>query len=142
MFQKQKKPSIELIKDEVSSIADHLHALTDDIGHQDLIETTDDLRLHIKDPYLFVIVGEVKAGKSSFINALLSTGREICKVAPSPMTDTIQEITYGDEESAVIVNQYLKKIYQPVDILKEISIVDTPGTVSYTHLTLPTILLV
>ena len=93
MFQKQKKPSIELIKDEVSSIADHLHALTDDIGHQDLIETTDDLRLHIKDPYLFVIVGEVKAGKSSFINALLSTGREICKVAPSPMTDTIQELS-------------------------------------------------
>jgi len=128
MFQKQKKPSIELIKDEVSRIADNLHALTDDIGHQDLIATTDDLRLHIKDPYLFVIVGEVKAGKSSFINALLSTGREICKVAPSPMTDTIQEITYGEEESEVIVNQYLKKIYQPVDILKEISIVDTPGT--------------
>ncbi len=128
MFKTINQPTIEGLKKEVADIADALKSLTKDIGHQELIETTEDLALHINDPYLFVIVGEVKAGKSSFINALLSTGREICKVAPSPMTDTIQEITYGEEESEVIVNQYLKRIYQPVDILKEISIVDTPGT--------------
>lgn len=83
---------------------------------------------HVNDPFLFVIVGEVKAGKSSFINALLETEKDICKVAPSPMTDTIQQILYGAKESETIVNNYLKKIYQPVEILKQICIVDTPGT--------------
>ena len=77
---------------------------------------------------MFVIVGEVKAGKSSFINALLNTGEEICKVAPAPMTDTIQQIVYGETASEVSVNPFLRKITQPADILKEIAIVDTPGT--------------
>jgi hypothetical protein len=70
----------------------------------------------------------VKAGKSSFINALLATGREITKAAPQPMTDTIQQIIYGEEERTVTINPYLKKIFLPVEILKEIAIVDTPGT--------------
>ena len=56
------------------------------------------------------------------------TGREIAKVAPQPMTDTIQQIIYGAEEQHIQVNPFLKKILLPVDILKEIAIVDTPGT--------------
>jgi len=44
------------------------------------------------------------------------------------MTDTIQLITYGEEESIEEVNPHFKRITQPVDILKEIAIVDTPGT--------------
>jgi len=119
---------INEIKDKVRPISTDMVQLTRDIGHEELQQTAVDIAEHIMDPYLFVIVGEVKAGKSSFINALLETQEEICKVAPSPMTDTIQEITYGSEPQEVIINDYLKRIYQPVDILKEISIVDTPGT--------------
>jgi len=44
------------------------------------------------------------------------------------MTDTIQQIVYGEEETITDINPYLKRITQPVDILKEIAIVDTPGT--------------
>src|SRR2546423_10269984 len=44
---------------------------------------------------LLVIVGEVKAGKSSFINALLRA--DICDVAPGPCTARIQELVYGPE---------------------------------------------
>jgi hypothetical protein len=44
------------------------------------------------------------------------------------MTDTIQQIIYGEEERTVVINPFLKQIYQPVEILKEIAIVDTPGT--------------
>lgn len=119
---------INEIKDKVRPISQDMLLLTHDIGHEELRQTAEDVAEHIMDPYLFVIVGEVKAGKSSFINALLETQEEICKVAPSPMTDTIQEITYGSEAHEVIINDYLKRIYQPVEILKEISIVDTPGT--------------
>lgn len=112
----------------VEQIINDLHQLTNDISHQSLSQTVNDLRQHIHDPFLFVIVGEVKSGKSSFVNALLSSGKEVCKVAPQPMTDTIQQIMYGEHEQTVEVTPYLKKIFQPVEILKEISIVDTPGT--------------
>ena len=105
-----------------------IHQLTIDIKHEDLASTVGELRNRINEPFMFVIVGEVKAGKSSFINALLATGKEITKVAPDPCTDTIQQITYGKEEKSLEINPYLKKIMLPVEILKEISIVDTPGT--------------
>ncbi len=105
-----------------------LHELTIKIGHEEMSQTLSDLRNRIHEPFMFVIVGEVKAGKSSFVNALLATGKEITKVAPQPMTDTIQQILYGDTPSEFMVNEYLKKIMLPLDILKEIAIVDTPGT--------------
>jgi len=102
--------------------------MTIDIGNDELADTVSDLRNRIHEPFMFVIVGEVKAGKSSFINALLQTDKEVCKVAPDPCTDTIQQILYGEEESTIVVNEHLKKILLPVEILKEIAIVDTPGT--------------
>lgn len=107
---------------------DKLIDVTKEVGHDKLEITLGELRNQLEAPFTFVIVGEVKAGKSSFINALLDTDREICKVAPSPMTDTIQQIVYGTEEKIEIINPYLKKIFHPVEILKEIAIVDTPGT--------------
>lgn len=107
---------------------DKLLDITREIGHEKLELTLVELRDQLEAPFTFVIVGEVKAGKSSFINALLDTGKEICKVAPMPMTDTIQQILYGETERIEEINPYLKKIYQPVEILKEIAIVDTPGT--------------
>ena len=107
---------------------DKLLDITKEIGHEKLEVTLLELRDQLEAPFTFVIVGEVKAGKSSFINALLETDKEICKVAPMPMTDTIQQILWGETERIEEVNPYLKKIYQPVEILKEIAIVDTPGT--------------
>ena len=108
--------------------ADKLLDVTREVGHDKLEVTLMELRNHLDAPFTFVIVGEVKAGKSSFINALLDTDKEVCKVAPMPMTDTIQQIVYGEEEKVETINPYLKKIHQPVEILKEIAIVDTPGT--------------
>ncbi|HLO53343.1 MAG TPA: dynamin family protein [Saprospiraceae bacterium] len=121
----------EALHQKISKLAisvDKLIDVTKEVGHDKLEITLGELRNQLEAPFTFVIVGEVKAGKSSFINALLDTDREICKVAPSPMTDTIQQIVYGTEEKVEIINPYLKKIFQPVEILKEIAIVDTPGT--------------
>lgn len=120
--------NLQSYRAQVEEIVKDLHELTINIGHEELAQTLSDLRNRIHDPFMFVIVGEVKAGKSSFINALLATGKEITKVAPQPMTDTIQQIIYGDEEEIISINPFLKKILLPVEILKEIAIVDTPGT--------------
>jgi len=113
---------------QLALMVDKLIEVTHEIGHDKLLITLEELRSKLDAPFTFVIVGEVKSGKSSFINALLDTDKEICKVAPMPMTDTIQQIVYGPEERTEVINPYLKKIYQPVEILKEIAIVDTPGT--------------
>lgn len=112
----------------LEEIIKNLHELTLRIGHEEMAQTVSELRNRIFEPFMFVIVGEVKAGKSSFVNALLATGQEITKAAPQPMTDTIQQILYGEEAREVVVNKYLKKIFLPIDILREIAIVDTPGT--------------
>ena len=119
---------LQSYRSQVEEIVKDLHELAIKTGNEELAATVSDLRNRIHEPFMFVIVGEVKAGKSSFINALLDTGREITKVAPQPMTDTIQQILHGDEEEIVEINPFLKKIFLPVDILKEIAIVDTPGT--------------
>jgi len=118
----------KVFNEKLSKAVNSLYDITTKINHQELKQTVSDVRARINDPYMFVIVGEVKAGKSSFINALLDSKEEICKVAASPMTDTIQQITYGPEVKIEEINPYLKRIYQPIEILKEIAIVDTPGT--------------
>lgn len=112
----------------LEEVIKNLHELTLRIGNDEMAQTVSDLRNRIFEPFMFVIVGEVKAGKSSFVNALLATGQEVTKAAPQPMTDTIQQIIYGEKPREVVVNPYLKKIFLPVDILREIAIVDTPGT--------------
>jgi signal recognition particle receptor subunit beta len=116
------------LRAQVEEIVKDLQQLSHEIGHTELAATVGELRNRMAEPYMFVIVGEVKAGKSSFVNALLDAGKEVCAVAPQPMTDTIQQILYGEKEETIVVNPYLKKILLPVDILREIAIVDTPGT--------------
>jgi GTPase SAR1 family protein len=75
---------------------------------------------------LLVIVGEVKVGKSSFINALVR--EEVCAVAPGPCTLGIQELVYGVERTAETLGHSWQRVYLPKEVLREITIVDTPGT--------------
>lgn len=91
-----------------------------------LIKTVEGLKYSIDKPFMFIVVGEVKAGKSSFINALLET--QICATDVKPCTDRIQAIYYADSSETNEINSSLIEIGKPVEILKEIAIVDTPGT--------------
>lgn len=75
---------------------------------------------------LLVIVGEVKAGKSSFINALLR--EDVCEVAPGPCTSRIQELLYGAERNVETLGESWQRVSLPKEVLREITIVDTPGT--------------
>lgn len=93
------------------------------------IEATQILRARLTNlqaAALLVIVGEVKAGKSSFINALLR--EDICEVAPGPCTVRIQELVYGVERSVKSLGESWQRVSLPKEVLREITMVDTPGT--------------
>src|SRR5213595_2362675 len=93
------------------------------------IETVQILRARLTNlqaAALLVIVGEVKAGKSSFINALLR--ENVCEVAPGPCTVRIQELIHGAEYSVKTLGDHWQRVSLPKEVLREITMVDTPGT--------------
>ena len=80
----------------------------------------------IHEPLLFVVVGEVKSGKSSLLNALF--GQEFAKVDVLPATDKIYIFRYGAAEKQVEVSPRLAERYLPIKFLQDFNVVDTPGT--------------
>jgi GTPase SAR1 family protein len=118
--------TFEQFRSEAVSWLKDLQSLIREIQNPRLEEIVSDMRTHAGEPFLFVVVGEIKAGKSSFINALL--GESICAVDPAPCTDMVQEIVYASEKTDTRINTHLRRIGLPVDILQQVAIVDTPGT--------------
>ncbi len=96
------------------------------LGDPALVGEIDQISASALKPFLFVIVGEVKSGKSSLINALLEA--PVCAVDSAPCTDRIQEINYGEEEQRIEVSEHEERLHLPHAILRHIAIVDTPGT--------------
>jgi len=84
------------------------------------------LMTDVREPLLFVVVGEVKAGKSSLLNALF--GQEFAKVDVLPATDRVYIFKYGNEERSVEVTPRLTERYQKINFLQDFNVVDTPGT--------------
>ncbi|MEH7389397.1 dynamin family protein [Bacillus sp. JJ1474] len=62
------------------------------------------------------IVGEVKAGKSSFLNALLFEGKKILPEAPTPMTAALTKISYAAELKAEVFF-YSRKDWEMIEEL-------------------------
>src|SRR5437868_14355155 len=89
-------------------------------------DTLHGLLANIREPLLFVVVGEVKSGKSSLLNALF--GREFAKADVLPVTDKISIFRYGKEERTLNVSPQLIERYLPINFLQDFNIVDTPGT--------------
>lgn len=116
----------EVYKFKFSEFLSQFHQFTIDVGNKELQQHISNLRSNINEPFLFVVVGEVKSGKSSFINALL--GAEVCKVDAAPCTDVVQKIEYSENPAEHKLSDQYKKIGVNAEILKSIAIVDTPGT--------------
>jgi len=85
-----------------------------------------DITKGLKNPFLFVVCGEVNAGKSSLLNGLF--GENICKTNVLPETDRVQWYRYGDEGCDEEVTPILEERFRPIDFLMDFNLVDTPGT--------------
>ncbi|MEJ2411870.1 MAG: dynamin family protein [Anaerolineales bacterium] len=80
----------------------------------------------LDDFFLLVVVGEFNAGKSSFINALL--GDRILEEGVTPTTTKVNILRYGETKGKTILSENIESLTLPAPYLKDISIVDTPGT--------------
>jgi tetratricopeptide (TPR) repeat protein len=103
-------------------------------------------------PLLVAVMGEFNAGKSSFVNALV--GEEIAPTGVTPTTATVNVLRHGDASGARVVyhdgttrelggaaiSPFLRElsdaqaasvrvveIFHPLDALRRVEIVDTPG---------------
>ena len=76
--------------------------------------------------FLLVVVGEFNAGKSVFINTLL--GESILKEGVTPTTQRICLLKYGEKTGLQSQDGPFDVITAPAELLREINIVDTPGT--------------
>ena len=104
-----------------------LNTLAHDLqASPDTVRTLNELGTSLREPFLFVVVGEVKAGKSSLLNAIF--GREFCRVDVLPATDKVYLFKHGEEERDVPISPQLIECHRTAPILRDYNIVDTPGT--------------
>ena len=76
--------------------------------------------------FLLVVVGEYNSGKSTFINALL--GDEVFAMGDLPTTRAISILRYGQAGPPEPIGENTYLYHYPLDVLRDLDIVDTPGT--------------
>lgn len=76
--------------------------------------------------FLLVVVGEFNSGKSAFINALL--GERFLPEGVTPTTAQIYILHHGEASDREVEEDGVLTLTYPAAFLREINIVDTPGT--------------
>ncbi|MDX1615697.1 MAG: dynamin family protein [Candidatus Promineifilaceae bacterium] len=91
----------------------------------DRLALADSIR-QLDELFLLVVAGEFNSGKSAFINALL--GQPLLKEGVTPTTSQIFLLKYGSESGQMPGEKGVWHQTAPVELLKTVNIVDTPGT--------------
>ena len=80
----------------------------------------------LDDLFLIVVVGEFNSGKSAFVNAL--AGARVLDEGVTPTTAEIQLVRHGEAIASTRDATGLRVVTAPVELLRDLHIVDTPGT--------------
>jgi small GTP-binding protein len=116
----------ELLERERSLLAETQTALErNEVSAEDIKALTDSIA-QLDELFLLVVVGEFNAGKSALINALL--GSDVLAEGVTPTTSKIHHIGWGEELTREPMGPVGEKIVAPVETLRQLTIVDTPGT--------------
>jgi small GTP-binding protein len=116
----------ELLRDERRLLSRLRTALTGFEAAPDHQAALEQSIAQLDELFLLVIVGEFNAGKSAFINAL--AGSRIVEEGVTPTTAQINVLRYGNVVERQVREASLHVITAPVELLRDIHIVDTPGT--------------
>jgi len=82
--------------------------------------------LQLDELFLIVVVGEFNSGKSALINALL--GDHVLEEGVTPTTARVTLVRWGETLSEQIVNEDFAIVTYPLELLKELNLIDSPGT--------------
>lgn len=120
-------PAQEELRDGVRRLLiDARHALEGWEQRPDAAARLEQALADLSELFLLVVAGEYNAGKSGLINALL--GARHLEQGVTPTTDAVEVIAHGDEPSAHLGADGIRRRRVPAPLLREIQIVDTPGT--------------
>ncbi|MFK5880669.1 MAG: dynamin family protein [Sulfurospirillum sp.] len=122
-----------------------------------LVQALDKLKIRAKEPMKVAITGQFSSGKSTFLNALMA--KNILPTGIIPVTSKVNYIRYGDELKVRVrykdgrdeyhdiedINKFTDQrngaedidyltLYSPLNMLKDIVFVDTPGLNSLAHI--------
>lgn len=82
--------------------------------------------LQLDELFLIVVAGEFNAGKSALVNALL--GEKVLPEGATPTTSRVTLVRWGEQTTEQVQDEGFAVYTYPLPLLKELNIVDTPGT--------------
>jgi small GTP-binding protein len=115
-----------LLRDEKSTLADVRVALARLDAPRETLATLQQAILQLDELFLLVVVGEFNSGKSSLVNALL--GAKVLAEGVTPTTSRVTLVKWGEQIAQSIVDGSFAVFTHPLALLRELNIVDTPGT--------------
>ncbi|MCC7361993.1 MAG: dynamin family protein [Anaerolineales bacterium] len=90
------------------------------------LDTLQQATLQLDELFLLVVVGEFNAGKSALMNALL--GEKVLAEGVTPTTSRVTLVKWGVDVAESVVDEGFAVFTHPLPLLRELNIVDTPGT--------------
>jgi len=120
------EPQSKLLREEKEALADVRVSLTNLDVARETLNTLQDAILQLDELFLLVVVGEFNAGKSALVNALL--GQKVLPEGVTPTTSRVTLVKWGEQVRETIVDENFATFTHPLSLLRELNIVDTPGT--------------
>lgn len=116
----------EFLREEKESLAGIQQALSRLELPRESLDSLQKAILQLDELFLIVVAGEFNAGKSALLNALL--GEKALLEGATPTTSRVTLVKWGEQAAEQIVDEGFAIYTYPLPILKELNIVDTPGT--------------
>ncbi len=103
-----------------------LKEICEDFGFRKEVEKVEKILSRLENPFLITVFGEVNAGKSSFINALLKIP-DLCRTDVDICTDRITVLKYCPDGGRRKLDDLTEEVCVNNPLLKGFVVVDTPG---------------
>ncbi len=116
----------QFLRDEKEGLAEIRLALANLDVPRDALDTLQQAVLQLDELFLLVVVGEFNAGKSALMNALL--GEKVLAEGVTPTTSRVTLVKWGEQVGEKVVDENFATYTHPLLLLRELNIVDTPGT--------------
>ena len=116
----------DFLRDEKEALAGFQLALAEFDLPPEALDSLQKAILQLDELFLIVVAGEFNAGKSALINALI--GQKVLAEGVTPTTNRITLVKWGQQAGEQVVDENYAVVTNPLPLLKELNIVDTPGT--------------